>query len=222
MVVIWILTLRDKKHFQFYALSLNDYFTPPHSLKSHTYTLMLLKSDVHIWWQNLKICIKRALTQMALVIEEKHYLLSYPLWLCRNKHFIVAQLLNCVRFFATPWTAKYQSPLSFTVSQSLLRFMFIEYVIDPLLVFSNTFNFYLTCMTQHVGYVFGTKLECWDTNMGKSKTCVILLLKACNCKAYRKQGQFKCELSHYWAIRGMTDAHRNHLTFTCGMKHSFS
>lgn len=41
-------------------------------------TLMLLKSDVHIWWQNLNICIKRALTQMALVIEEKHYLLSYP------------------------------------------------------------------------------------------------------------------------------------------------
>ena len=31
--------------------------------------------------------------------------------------------------FAPPWTAACQSPLSFTVSQSLLKFMFIELVI---------------------------------------------------------------------------------------------
>ena len=36
--------------------------------------------------------------------------------------FVVVQLLSGVRFFASPWTA----PLSFTVSQSLLRFVSIE------------------------------------------------------------------------------------------------
>ena len=34
--------------------------------------------------------------------------------------------LSHVRFFATPWTAVYQAPLSFTLSQSLLKFMSIE------------------------------------------------------------------------------------------------
>ena len=38
----------------------------------------------------------------------------------------VVHLLSCVRLFATPWTAARQAPLSFTVSQSLLRLMSIE------------------------------------------------------------------------------------------------
>jgi len=32
-------------------------------------------------------------------------------------------LLRCVRLFATPWTAACQAPLSFTISQHLLKFM---------------------------------------------------------------------------------------------------
>ena len=40
----------------------------------------------------------------------------------------VAQLLSCVRLFATLWTAAHQASLSFTISQSLLIFMPIESV----------------------------------------------------------------------------------------------
>ena len=39
---------------------------------------------------------------------------------------IVVQLLHHVRFFATPWTATCQAPLSSTVSWSLLKFISIE------------------------------------------------------------------------------------------------
>ena len=42
--------------------------------------------------------------------------------------FVVVQSLSCVQFFVTPWTAAHQASLSFTVSQSLLNFMFIESV----------------------------------------------------------------------------------------------
>ena len=53
------------------------------------------------------------------------YLLSsYHTYLC----MINVQLLNNVRLFATPWTATCQSSLSFTISQSLLKFMSIESV----------------------------------------------------------------------------------------------
>ena len=41
---------------------------------------------------------------------------------------VVVQFLSHVRFFVTPWTAASQTPLSFTISWSLLRFMSIELV----------------------------------------------------------------------------------------------
>ena len=37
-------------------------------------------------------------------------------------------LFSCVPHFATPWTAARQASLSFTISQSLLKLMFIESV----------------------------------------------------------------------------------------------
>ena len=40
----------------------------------------------------------------------------------------VVQLLSCVRLSATPWTAARQASLSFTVSWSLLKLVFIESV----------------------------------------------------------------------------------------------
>ena len=42
--------------------------------------------------------------------------------------FSSVQLLNRVRFIATPWTAAHQSTLSFTISQSFLKLMSIELV----------------------------------------------------------------------------------------------
>ena len=44
-------------------------------------------------------------------------------------HYIITvQLISHVWFFATPWTAARHAPLSFTVSQSLLKFMSSESV----------------------------------------------------------------------------------------------
>ena len=40
----------------------------------------------------------------------------------------VVQSLSRVRLFVTPWTAAHQAPLSFTISQSLLKLMSIELV----------------------------------------------------------------------------------------------
>ena len=48
----------------------------------------------------------------------------------QSKNVVVAvgQSLSCVRLFVTPWTAALQTFLSFTISQSLLKFMPIESV----------------------------------------------------------------------------------------------
>ena len=42
--------------------------------------------------------------------------------------FVVVQLLSHVQLFVTRWIAAHQAPLSFTVSWSLLKFMYIELV----------------------------------------------------------------------------------------------
>ena len=42
--------------------------------------------------------------------------------------FSSVQLLSCVRFFATPWTAARQASLSITISQRLLKFMSVKLV----------------------------------------------------------------------------------------------
>ena len=51
-------------------------------------------------------------------------------WLCTSG-LVVVQLLSRVWFFVTPWPAAHQASLSFTVSQSLLKFMSIESVMPP-------------------------------------------------------------------------------------------
>ena len=47
---------------------------------------------------------------------------------CKQIHFVV-QLLNLVQLFATSWTAACQASLSFIVSQSLFKLMFIKLMI---------------------------------------------------------------------------------------------
>ena len=56
----------------------------------------------------------------------------------------LVQLLSCVWLFPTPWTVAHQSSLSFTISQSLLRFMSIETVMPPNhLILCSLFSFCL-------------------------------------------------------------------------------
>ena len=45
----------------------------------------------------------------------------------KSRLLLVVQLLSCVRFFATPWTAARQASLT-TISRSLLRLMSTESV----------------------------------------------------------------------------------------------
>ena len=48
-------------------------------------------------------------------------------WINLDRHIlglvVVVQSLNCVQFFATPWTVTYQASLSFTIFWSLLKLM---------------------------------------------------------------------------------------------------
>ena len=44
---------------------------------------------------------------------------------------VAVQSLSRVTLFLTPWTAAHQASLSFTISQSLLKLMFIELVMSP-------------------------------------------------------------------------------------------
>ena len=60
------------------------------------------------------------------------------MWLCQFDGTVV-QSFSCVQLFATPWTAAHQASLSFTISQSLLKLMFIE-----LVMLSN--HFILCCL----------------------------------------------------------------------------
>ena len=46
-----------------------------------------------------------------------------------NSFFVVVQSLSCDQLFVTPWTAASQASLSFTISQSFLKFMATELVI---------------------------------------------------------------------------------------------
>ena len=47
---------------------------------------------------------------------------AFKVWLLP----LVVQLLRCVPLFLAPWTAAHQASLSFTISQSFLKFMSIE------------------------------------------------------------------------------------------------
>ena len=49
---------------------------------------------------------------------------------------VVVQSVSCVLLFVTSWTVAYQVPLSFTISQSLLKFMSFESVILLTISFS--------------------------------------------------------------------------------------
>ena len=65
-----------------------------------------------------------------------------------NQSFVIVQSLSRVHLFVTIWTATHQASLSFTVSWSLLKFMFVESVMlsnhlilyRPLLLLPSTFS----------------------------------------------------------------------------------
>ena len=61
--------------------------------------------------------------------ESKSHLRDHAVSLVQSEgDVVVAQSLNRVQLFATPWTAALESPLSFTISQNLLKLTSIESV----------------------------------------------------------------------------------------------
>ena len=83
--------------------------------------------------------------QISLRFQGVHAILWMVLF--HSIHFAVVQSLSHVQLFATPWTAASQASLSFTISQSFLKFLFIELVMPsshlilccPLLLLSSIF-----------------------------------------------------------------------------------
>ena len=75
-------------------------------------------------------------------------LLEYLLHILSHFNSVIVQLLNNVLIFATPWITTCQTPLSYTVFQSLLKFMSIESMMlyndlvlcHPLLVLPSIFS----------------------------------------------------------------------------------
>ena len=63
---------------------------------------------------------------------------NFPEWLLQ---FSSVQSLSCVQFFVTPWTVACQASLSFTNSQSLLKFISIKSVMPSNhLILCHTFS----------------------------------------------------------------------------------
>ena len=73
----------------------------------------------------------------------------------------VVQSPSCAWFFATPWTAAYQASLSFTISWSLFKLMFIESVMPfnhlTLPSLSSAFN-----LSQHEGHFYWVDFSHWS------------------------------------------------------------
>ena len=103
-------------------------------------------------------CMRTSCCSFCLLV---YFIFFSPwLWLVSlNRHadeysskysIVVVQLLNHVWLFVTPWTAACHIPLSFTISQSLLKFMSIETVmLSNLQLFLCHPLLLLPCPSQH-------------------------------------------------------------------------
>ena len=57
--------------------------------------------------------------------------LHFQIRLIWGRFVVAVHLFSCVQLCVTPWIAAYQDSLSFTISQSLLRLVFIELMMPP-------------------------------------------------------------------------------------------
>ena len=85
------------------------------------------------------------------------------------QEFIV-QLLSFVQLFVTSWTAAYQPPLSFTISWSLLKLLFIKWVMlsnhlilcHPLLLLPSIFPIFRVLSNESALYIRWSKYWSFD------------------------------------------------------------
>ena len=95
------------------------------------------------------------------------------------------QSLSCIWLFATPWTAARQTSLSFTISQSLLKFMPIESMMpsnhcilcSPLVLLPSIFlsiRVYSNELALHIRW-----LKYWSFNF--RSTSILWIIKSAQC-----------------------------------------
>ena len=89
-------------------------------------TTLIAESEEKLKSLLMKVKEKSKNASLKLNIQKIKIMASAPITL---RQISSVQSLSRVRLFATPWTAAHQGSLSFTISWSLLRFMFIESVV---------------------------------------------------------------------------------------------
>ena len=88
--------------------------------------------------------------------------------------YCVPQSLSCVQLFVTLWTAACQASLSFTVSQSLLKFMSIE----SSTISSSVIPFYsfLQSFTASASFLMSLPFTSGDQSIGASLSASVFLM----------------------------------------------
>ena len=92
-----------------------------------------------------------------------------------NSSFVaVVQLLSCVQFSATPWTAACQASPSFTISQSLLKFMSIQLVMLTISSLAIPFSFCLQSFPSSGSFPVSQLFTTGGQSIGASTSASIL------------------------------------------------
>ena len=92
-----------------------------------------------------------------------------------NSSFVaVVQLLSCVQFSATPWTAACQASPSFTISQSLLKFMSIQLVMLTISSLAIPFSFCLQSFPSSESFTMSQLFKLGGQNIGASASASVL------------------------------------------------
>ena len=129
-------------------ITANLSFSPHHVQVNHLTCVTQLFHITHLWGSEelsnfskvieLESSKGRELSKLMPAMQETRYpsrrgllSMSCPTWGRGSAGLSVVQSINCVRLFATPWTAAYQASLSFTISHSLLKLMSTETVMPP-------------------------------------------------------------------------------------------
>ena len=84
---------------------------------------------------------------------------------------VVVQSLSHVQLFATPWTAAFQASLSFTISQNLLKLMYIELVMTSSVI---PFSFCRHSFPAPVSSLMSQLFPSGGQNIGASASASVL------------------------------------------------
>ena len=92
----------------------------PSSRSSHSLLVWMAQPPWKTVWQFL--------TKLSILFLYDPAIVPLGIYSKELKNFVVVQSLSGAQLFVTPWTAARQTPLSFTTSRHLLKFMSIESV----------------------------------------------------------------------------------------------